>query len=234
MNIRNVRILALSAVVGAAPFAAHAVNLVANGSFDNTNNTWIDNTGLGGDDLLSSGGTIMPGWSAVSGLANDLWITTPSGYGLTQSPGNTSAYFVDLTGEGNAKPYGGIQQTIATQAGVTYSLNFDLGSSTLYDGPGPGASAIDVVAMGSSVLKSGAFVLAPVTNNDWATETFTFTANSASTTIQLLADNAYTSRYVGLDNVSVTAAVPEPASVALMIAGLGALGAASRRRAGVR
>jgi len=158
-----------------------------------------------------------------------LWAVTPNAYGVTASPGNGSAYFVDLTGQANNKPYGGIEQTIATTPGATYTLTFALGSSTSYNGTGLNAAALTASATGSSLLASQLFALVATSTNTWATESLSFTADSTSTTIEFLADSAYTSQYVGLDNVSV-AAVPLPASLGMMLLGLGCFGAAVRAR----
>ena len=52
-------------------------------------------------------------------------------------------------------------------------------------------------------------------------------ASATSVTLQF----TYSGRYdMGLDDVRMTAAVPEPETYALMLAGLGALGAVARRR----
>ncbi len=178
---------------------------------------------LGSDDLQTAGATDIPGWTNVPGFANEFWATTPNSYGLTESPGNGSVYWVDLTGQANNKPYGGIEQTISTTPGVSYVLTFDLGASTLYNSSGLGAAALTASATGLSQLASQLFALVPINSNQWVSETLAFTADSNTTTISFLADSSYTSEYTGLDNVGVATAVPEPIAVTLFILGLGCL-----------
>lgn len=199
-----------------------AANLVNNGDFANVGNVYIANTPQGGDDLLTSGGTKIPGWTNVSKFTNELWVAPSNNYNLTASSSNGSGYFVDLTGQGNQKPYGGIEQKIVTVAGMGYTLTFDLGTSTLYNSTGSGAAALTASATGTAVLASKLFSLTPTTTNNWATETLTFIADSDSTTIEFLADSDNTSQYTGLDNVALqtrllataTALSASPATVA--------------------
>ena len=180
------------ALVAAIPVATgHATDLATNGDFADNAKGWIDNTGLGSDDLLSSNATMLAGWTSVPGSANSFWATTPNRYGLTQSAGNASAFWIDLTGEASDKPCGGIEQTIATTAGTTYALTFDFGSSTLYNGSGDAAAARTANVVGATMLASSEFTSAPNSTNEWTSESLTFPADGSSTTVSFMADSNY-------------------------------------------
>jgi len=228
MNFRLIgaTAMAVAAWFGLATTQASAANLVNNGDFSNIGGAWVGNVWLGSDDLRTPGSTNIPGWTNVSGFANEMWITPNNSYGLTASPGNGSGYFVDLTGQANDKPYGGISQTIQTTAGQQYKLTFALGASTLYNSGSNGPASLTASAAGSSQL----FTLTPTSSNTWATETLFFTAVGSSTTIEFLANSNVTSQYTGLDNVSVSA-VPLPGALPMFGAALVGLGGLARRRA---
>jgi hypothetical protein len=220
-----------AAIVGAALLStgATAAALVTNGDFANIGGVWTNNTGLGSNDWQTVGAVPIPGWTNVPGFANEFWVGASNGYGLSASPGNGSAFFVDLTGQANNLPFGGIEQSIATTAGTRYTLSFALGASTLYNGT-HGGSSLTASATGTSLLASQAFSLVPTGTNSWATEALSFTANSTSTTIEFLGDSSQVnSRYIGLDNVSVSS-VPEPSTWAMMILGFCGLGFVAYRR----
>ena len=164
----------------------------------------------------------------MPGFANEFWVTSPNSYsGLTASPGNGSSFFVDLTGQANNQPFGGLEQTITTTAGTNYTLTFALGASTAWNIGSLAGSALTASATGSVLLASQLFTApTPSTDNQWTTETLSFTADSASTTIEFLGDSAnISSRYIGLDDVDVElATTPLPAALPLFASGLGALG----------
>jgi Protein of unknown function (DUF642) len=227
---RSICALAIAGALALIATEAGAVSLVTNGDFDNIGALWTDNTGLGSNDFQTPGGVTIPGWSNVSGFANEFWVTAPNSYsGLTASPGNGSSYFVDLTGQANNLPFGGLEQTISTTAGVEYTLTFALGSATTWNLGTLAGSALTASATGTSLLASQLFAAStPTTANQWQTETLSFTADSASTTIEFLGDSAnVNSKYIGLDDVSVSpvsAAVPEVSTWAMMLAGFASLG----------
>jgi hypothetical protein len=222
---------------GAALIAtdAGASNLVTNGDFDNIGSVWVNNTGLGSDDWQTARATAIPDWTNVTGYANEFWVGASNGYsGLTASLGNGSQYFVDLTAQANHLPFGELEQTITTTAGDRYILTFALGASAMWNpGSDPLAkSALTASAMGTSLLASQLFTASiPTTNNQWMTETLYFIANSSSTTIEFLGDSNYSdAKYIGLDNVNVSAVTPLPAALPLFATGLGAMGLLGWRR----
>lgn len=148
--------------------------------------------------------------------------------GFTQS-GNTGFTGV-AAGEGTAGSFGAffgpigsvgsITQSLATTAGQTYSISFDLqndgGSPNFYEVLFGGTSlfsATNVSGFGYTNFSTNAVASGASTNL-----TFSFRQDPA---------------FFRLDNVSVTAvtgAVPEPATWAMMLIGFGGIGLSLRRR----
>jgi PEP-CTERM motif-containing protein len=95
-----------------------------------------------------------------------------------------------------------------------------------------GGSALTASATGTTLLASQLFAAStPTTANQWQTETLSFTADSLSTTIEFLGDSTnVASRYIGLDDVSVSSSVPEASTWAMMLAGFASLGFVGYRR----
>lgn len=140
--------------------------------------------------------------------------------------GNTASdgdYWLDLTGRHDFIPFGGVQQTINTLSGQSYTLEFDLGSSTQY---GPSA----ITASAGSISET--FIITnPSSTDAWDHFAMPFTANSEKTTISLTGIQVTDSQtiYIGLDNVTVTA-VPLPPTILLLGASLLRLARYARRR----
>ena len=194
-------------------WAAHAqANLITNGSFENTNNTFVgDGNSVA---VLPSGSSLIPGWTTTNGVPT-AWIKNGNPYGISASDGQ---YFLDLTSYADFGLYGGVTQSFATLVGTTYAVTFDLGyggNSTAFGGP----VSVLVAAGGSSgTFTSGSGSPNPAV---WDTKTFNFTATSSTTPLTITGLSTTGGFYIGLDNVDVEegtigVAVPEPSTIYLL------------------
>jgi hypothetical protein len=205
--------------------AAHAANLLVNGSFEqgafiNQGNQTMS---------LAGGSTVITGWTVLNDVT--AWIDAGNPFGLSASDGSR---FLDLTDYSAGAPFAGVSQTFATLAGATYTLSFDLGGSNFWGRP----DALIASAAGTSQVFSTGPASTTSPNNDWYSESMSFVATGASTTLTLQGSQGF--NYIGLDNVSVeltsappVPAIPEASTWALMLAGLAVCGARVRRRTGM-
>ena len=210
------QVLFLTAALGVA--TSPQANLLTNGSFES--GAFVNQ---GNDTMsLAAGSTVITGWTVVTDTT--AWIGATNPFGLSA---NNGSFFLDLTNYQAGAPFAGMSQTIATTPGATYSLSFDLGSSTFWGRP----DSIIASAAGTSQTFT-----APTTggNNDWQNVLMQFVASSATTTVLL--QGASGINYIGLDNVDVEfvsgpgpGQIPEPTTLALLGLGLASL-AVSRRR----
>lgn len=127
-------------------------------------------------------------------------------------------------------------QSFATVPGTTYAVTFALGyggKSGNFGGP------VKVTAAAGNF--SGIFTSGSGTPNPavWDTETFNFTATSATTQLAITGLSTAGGQYIGLDHVDVElgssggtggGTVPEPGTAALFIAGMALVGWTARRR----
>ena len=186
-----------------APMAAWAdANLLVNGSFEDTaqaNGSW---------NIYSP----IPGWTA-----NPAVEIRDNVAGTAQAGSN----YAEL----DANVNGSITQSFATVAGAEYTLSFWYSNRTdtavatngISFGFGNGWTA----APGLASNNSG--------DNQWSQVNYNFIASSGVTTLSFMATGNSDSYGTSLDNVSVTAAIPEPSTYAMMFAGLAAMGFIARR-----
>ena len=221
MKTTTLSLLAGAVLALCVPAVASA-NLLTNGGFEV--GTPVGNHGdAHSQRLLAGDNTSLAGWAVVGDAGEDIaWIGAGHPYNvLTASEGSN---FLDLTGwQAGGFAGKGVVQTFDTVAGQQYTVGFDLGNSTDYNNSN-GISGLVVSAGSLNQLVSS------VTNNSrnaWDHFELRFVAQSAHTTLSFTGDQAI--HYIGLDNVSVTA-VPEPETYAMLLAGLGVMGAVARRR----
>ena len=190
-------------------FAIHAgaVNLVTNGSFENA-------TSLVANSTLAPGATNLSGWEVI-GSGNLIWCNSSA---YCARPASDGTYSLDLTGLTNIAPYAGVSQSISTTPGVRYQFEFALAGRS-------DSTPVSVVAAAGPTIQT--FFNA---SSEWSLQSLYFIATTIETSVSLTGLSAGLSGLIiQVDNVQVQASpVPEPASWALLAAGILALGAASR------
>jgi hypothetical protein len=182
-----------------------------------TSGTTADNGGATG--YLGSVSLWGPG-STGGGVSNGLTVSPDGGAFIGEDPvyDNTSpAITQTITGLTAGDNY---YVTFYWAAGQQYGYNGDTTEGWTVDlGSGPSQSTVPFD------LNNEAF-------SGWMEQTFTFTADNSSDVLSFVADGGPSYAlppFALLDGVSVTS-VPEPASWALMLLGVGALGAGLRMR----
>jgi hypothetical protein len=208
-------------LVGAFSFDARA-NLITDGGFEQPV------VAVANFEDFSVGGTIASAWTLVGSLTGDVSVISefePTGNPLLTLEAHGGVQELDLTGDTDNGAAIGVEQSIATQTGSTYMLQFWLGDlNTSQDGTSSGLASVLVDLNGGSfetatndnpaVAGSGG-----VSSPYWELFSYNFTAVGTDTTIAFINNVPSGVGFNGLDDVCVNLA-PEPSSLTLLIAAL--------------
>lgn len=201
-NLINSIAIATLLASGAAS-AAPVVELIHNGSFEAD---------------AQAGGT----WNIYNNLSS--WTGGLAGIELRNNVEGTAARgvnFVELDTYANSS----ISQSIQTVLNQTYTLTFQFQDRQYV------ASS----SQGLDISWGGATFASSVNNSDhggWETRTYTLIGDGTlkALTFSAAANSASDGLGTSLDNISLTAAVPEPETYGMLLAGLAVMGLVARRR----
>ena len=222
MTIKTAMFIAALLAAG----SASAANLVVNGSFDaNTTATKINFQGN------------VTGWTGGGGLT---FLAPPGSaddtsqylavYGPFPTTSPDGGNFILADGDPNYS--GAFSQTISgLTVGKTYNVDFYQAAGQQFGFTGPTTERW-AVSFGNDTQLSSLFSLPQAGVGPWQAQHLSFIAGATSQVLTFLASGTPGGAppISFLDGVSLTAAVPEPATWGLMIAGFGLVGVAARRR----
>jgi hypothetical protein len=187
-------VLSLSAV-SAMPAVA-AGNLIKNGSFESPIVT------EGGGEFFSPGQSFKD-WQVTGDANGDVGLDSGDDvYGDHDFPAKRGKQWLDLIGNTDNGAATGVQQTIKTTPGATYSLSLFVGNVIDMGGKCGVSSTVNVLINGvafESFTNTGGGGL----DQNWKKFSAQFVAASATTTIAFINDDPNGDADNGLDGVSV-------------------------------
>ncbi|WP_293898736.1 PEPxxWA-CTERM sorting domain-containing protein [Phenylobacterium sp.] len=230
--------IAASLLVSAT--AAQAANLVANGGFEDT--SYTSNTQFG----AGFGGQGVANWSGLGGNHLQFYYFggTQHSVNAVNQFGDGLGYFYDTFNalspnggnfvalDGDTDYSGQVTQTIGgLTIGKSYDLTFDWAAGQLRNRAGDTTEKL-AVTFGGQTFETETLAVPSGQFSGWKKGHFSFIATSASQALTFLSKGTPNGQppIAALDGVSLTGSVPEPATWAMMLLGLGGAGAMLRRR----
>lgn len=211
-------LVAACAIACTAPAAA---SIITNGGFEL-------GTFNGGPSLaqqVQPGGGELSGWTVSNGPATwytSGWNNNPQQFPLNPRTGNFGVSLAD----GTVNTIN-LSQSINLLPFQQYQLSFWVGNYGFNSGPAGVNVSITDGTSNTILLSENVSAPVPNTSSNWTRFAFNFIADGTSNTISFGEINGPS--YIGLDDVSI-AAVPEPATWAMMLLGFAAIGFAAYRR----
>lgn len=207
-----------------------AANLLTNGSFEAPD--------VVVSAFLNPGSIFIPGWTVAaetgSAPGTQVQISDNVEFGPLGVVASDGVQYLDLTGY-IGRGGGVVSDGFATAAGTSYRVSFDIGSFWVAGYGSYGDVTVDLFVNNGFVQSFTNAQSLAAAGTDWDSVSWDFVGTGAPMTIGLFSSllPGSSSLGVGLDNVSVDligSSVPEPASWAMMLGGLGLAGAVLRRR----
>jgi hypothetical protein len=242
MRITSI-LLSLFAVAALSAGAAHAENLVKNGDFSSTSAG--SNKQVGHGTPLATE-TLLTDWTSYNG--------NNGGYNfvLDSAKATTTASAIWLKSSFTAETNGGnffasdalyypglLSQSISNlTVGDSYTLTFNFALAQQVGFTGANTDNYWKVVFGDSTTAQSTEKLSIADSgfSGWKTATMSFTAATATQVLSFMAEGSTPGAppFLLLDNVSMVAAVPEPATWGMLLGGMGLIGFVARRRAANR
>ena len=212
------KIASIAAVVvalfAAASASASPVNLITNGNFETVADGYTFNSGF---KVINNASSALTGWT-VGASSVDL---------IRNAYNAIDGYSIDMLGTPGP---GFLSQSFSVVAGQRYNLSFDMARNS----SGPAGQGVAVSFGG---VAGNFYSTAAASNTLYSSNTLSFTAATTGLATLSFASAAKAGtpfdNFSGavIDNVSVMAAVPEPETYAMLLAGLGLMGFLRRRKA---
>jgi hypothetical protein len=206
------RYLLAAAALSFVPAVASA-QLVTNGGFEDPT--------VSGPCCSTVPPDALTGWTATPNVNVVLGTYSSAGGVNLAYEGNQ---YLDLVGQGGT---GSISQDISLAEGVVYTLTFAYSHNLFSPNSATSASAEFTIGTLTGMVSHDT---GDNSDLDWQIFTGNFMATGPMSTLNFTNLTGGVNEGILLDAVSITQAVPEPATWAMMLIGFGAVGFAMRRR----